>query len=83
MSTKLDWVDAEELAAHVCGLDTENYTSEKIEDALYDRFECSFEQFHEIAEALVKFTPINTSAITGNKYRGFVKDDWFIVKVDA
>ena len=78
----MHWTDAEELAAHVCELDVDNYDSSSIEDALYDRFECSFEQFHQIAEALVKFTPIQTT-LMAKKYRGFVKDDCFIAKEEV
>jgi len=75
----MDWMDAEELAAHIFGF-PDNYDSDKIETALYDKFECSFEQFHKIAEALIPFTVTAKAAISGEEFHGFVKDGSFIAR---
>lgn len=79
----IGWMGAEELAAVVCGLDEDNYDSGQVEDALYEKFDCSFETFHKIAEALVPLTIPATAALSGQSFRGFVKNGSFIVKEDA
>jgi hypothetical protein len=76
---KMDWMDAEDLAANIMGF-PDDYDSDKIENALYERFECSFEQFHKIAEALMPFTIPAKAAISGEVFHGFVKDGAFICK---
>lgn len=78
---KMDWIDAEELAAVMLGIG-EDYDSEKIEDALFEKFEISFEQFHKVAEALMPFTVAAETAIGGKIYCGFVHDGAFIAKMD-
>ena len=54
----MDWMDAEELAVAVLKLDEETADSDKIEQAIFDKFECSFEQFHKIDR---KSTRLNSS----------------------
>ena len=77
----MDWMDAEELAIAVLGIDEEtDPDSNTIEAALFDKFDCSFEQFHQIAEALMPFTISVKSPLTGTVYCGFVKDGMFIAK---
>ena len=76
----MDWMDAEELAVAVLKLDEETADSDKIEQAIFDKFECSFEQFHKIAEALMPFTIPAKAAISGESFHGFVKDGAFISK---
>ena len=84
MTNKLDWTDAEALAAEMLNLG-DDYDSDSVEQALYDNFDISFEQFHEIAEMLIKFTPVQVSPLTDKKYRGFVDaiGTYWIAKVDA
>lgn len=77
---KLDWMDAEELAVAMLALDEETADSSAIEDALYEKFEVSFEQFHKIAEALLPFTIPAKAAISGETFHGFVKDGAFIAR---
>lgn len=77
----MDWMDAEELAIVVCGLnENDDPDDSAIEDALYEKFDCSIEQFHKIAEALMPFTIPAKSALTDTVYCGFVKDGMFIAK---
>lgn len=76
----MDWMDAEELAAAVLGIG-ENYDSEQIEDAIFEKFDVSFDQFHKIAEALICFTPTVTTALGGEICHGFVKDGVLIAKM--
>jgi hypothetical protein len=71
MNNKLDWIYAEALVAEMLNLG--------------DDYDISFEQFHEIDEMLIKFTPVQVSPLTDKKYRGFVDKTgtYFIAKVDA
>lgn len=55
MSNLLLEHEAEELARLVLGLDDDVDDCE-IDDALIDKFNISFEEFHKIASALVMFT---------------------------
>jgi len=80
---KMDWMDAEELAIAILGLDEETADSYAIEDALLDKFEISLEQFHKISESLLPFTIPAQAAISGESFHGFVKDGVFIVKAKA
>jgi hypothetical protein len=75
----MDWIEADELAIAVLGLD-EDADSDVVEQEMADRFEISMESFRSIAEALLKLTPPSTAAVTGTKYHGFVKDGVFVVK---
>ena len=67
---------------HVLGLDEEidETDSDTIEQAIYDKFEISMEQFQKVAEALSDFTVPIQAGISGEYFRGFVKDGYFITK---
>lgn len=76
----MHWMDAEELAVAVLGLDEETADSDTIEQAVADKFEISMEQFQKVAEALMPFTIPAKAAISGEVFCGFVKDGAFICK---
>lgn len=75
----MDWWETEELAAAILGMDEESDSSE-IENAFFDKFEVSLEQFHSIVIALTPFTIPAVAAISGESFQGFVKDGAFICK---
>lgn len=77
---KLHWHDVEELAAAALGLG-DDADSDVIEGGLIDKFDVSFEQFQAVAEALVDFTLPAQAALSGEFFKGFVRDKSFIVKV--
>ena len=77
---KMTWMDAEELAMHVLGLDENAADDVDFDDLMYDKFEISMEQFHKVAEALSAFTVPMQAGISGKMFRGFVKDGYFITK---
>jgi hypothetical protein len=79
---KMDWIEAEDLARVVLDLD-ENADHDAVEQEMANRYEISMEGFQAIAGALLELVPPVKSALTGNEYRGFVKDDFFIVKKRA
>ena len=78
----MDWIEAEELAVEVLGISEESDHTD-IEDALADKLGCSFEQFREIATALMPFTITARTAITDELFHGFVKNGMFICKQKA
>lgn len=45
-----------------------------INDELYNRFGIGFEQFHELVEALLPFTPV-VASLPGGKYHAFVVEE--------
>ena len=71
--------EVEELAIAVLGLPKDS-EFDYIEEVMYNRFECSVEQFAKIADALIPFTIPGTSALTGDLFQGFVEGDVFICK---
>lgn len=68
MVTKTDWTEAEELACKILELDQDSADSGEIEQALYDKYEISFEAFHELADRLLDFT-VPQKTMFGDKYR--------------
>jgi len=76
----MNWMDAEELAVAVLGLDEETADSDTIEQAVFDKWEISMEQFDEVATALMSFTIPAKAAISGETFQGFVKDGAFICR---
>ena len=76
----MDYMDAEELAMNVLGLDDAQADGADFDDLMYEKFEISMEQFHKVAEALEAFTVPMQAGISGKYFRGFVKDGYFITK---
>lgn len=76
----MNWMDAEELAVAVLGLDEETADSDAIEHAVADKFDISMDQFQKVAEALMPFTIPAKAAFSGEAFYGFVKDGAFICK---
>lgn len=72
------YYEVQELACAILNLNYDDLVDEgrenEIENALYEKFEISMEQFFNIVEALLPFTPIVQAAISGNKYHAFVND---------
>lgn len=84
----MDW-DIEELAYRAMGKTEEE--AEKaindgdIDEALYEKYEISFEQYRAIVKDLLPFTPQIKAAISGTLFHAFVdvKQSRAIVKIDA
>lgn len=80
------YYEAQELACAILGLNCDDLVDEgrenEIDEALYDKFEIDMEQFTNIVEALLPFTPIVKAGLTGNLYHAFVneKESLMIVK---
>jgi hypothetical protein len=68
---RVNWMDAKELAEHI--LDMEESDSDDVEQAIYDKFECSMETFEDIVGHLLPLVDKMQSPISGVMYRGFSK----------
>ena len=81
---KIDWIDAEELAAKLCELDYD-YDSDAVEQALFDKYEISFDKFHKLICDLAPMYEVGQSPLSGKKSRGFadIENACFIARVDA
>lgn len=80
------YYEVQELACAILGINYDDLVNEgresEIEEKLYEKFEISMEQFFNIVEALLPFTPIVQAALTGNMYHAFTnnKECLMIVK---
>jgi len=84
----IDW-DIEELAYRAMGKTDEEAEKEindgDIDQAIYDKYDCSFETYCEIVKDLIKFTPLVGSQLTGKNFHAFVdiEQQRAIVKLDV
>jgi hypothetical protein len=77
------WTEAEELAAHVLGLDPDEAGSSEVENKLSDKFGIDLETFQKVADALIPFTVKATTALGGVVCQGYVHGNAFICKREA
>lgn len=72
------YYEVQELTCAILGISYDDLVNEgrenEIEEKLYEKFEISMEQFSNIVEALLPYTPIVEAAISGSKYHAFVND---------
>lgn len=70
--------EVQELACAILGVNYDDLVDEgredEIEEAIYVKFGIDMEQFTNIVEALLPFTPIVQAGLTGNKYHAFVNE---------
>jgi len=64
--------DIQELAAHILNMD-EDSEYDDLEEAIYEKFDCSMETFEDIVSHLVPCASIAKSPISEVVYRGFSK----------
>lgn len=76
---KLDWLEIADLALHICELPDDAELGQ-IDQALCDKFEIGFDQFHAIVERLVPLCVTGSSPLTLKQYRGFAKGDVWLAK---
>lgn len=68
--------DVDELAAHILGIDEDDEDfDDKLEQALYDKFEIGPDQFHSIVAHLAPLCTKAKSSLTDEEYRGFAVED--------
>ena len=72
------YCDVQNLACAVLGLNyfymVGNLEEDKIDKALYEKFNISFEQFYDIVGALLPFTPAVKAALSGGMFHAFVNE---------
>lgn len=79
---KLDWMDAEEIAASICKIKSEE--TEEIETALYEKYEVSAEQYHNIISDLFDRIDFGISPLTDEAFVGFSNEEkncWLAKKI--
>ena len=73
------YYELQELACAILGLDCDELIDEgrenEIDQAIYDKFEISMEQFENIVAALLPFTPVVKAGLSGTMYNAFVKNE--------
>lgn len=78
---KLSWIDIEELAAELAGLDPKSDVDySTIEQALYDKLEMPAEALEVIIKKLFSMLQFGVSPLTSTPYVGFSKDDVWLIK---
>lgn len=74
----MSYWDTQELACAILGLNYDDLVDEgrenEIDEALYEKFEISMEQFENIVEALLPFTPVVKAGLSGKMYHAFVNE---------
>lgn len=70
---RISSMDLEELAADICGIEADD-TSE-IDDALYQKFNITLEDFQNLMDALWPMLAVGISPITETPYAGFLNEE--------
>jgi len=68
---KIDWTEAEELAAAVLEMSTDDVISEDIEIALAEKFNIDIDGFHQIAQKLFDMIAVGISPLTNKALIGY------------
>jgi hypothetical protein len=76
---KLHYFEVQELAIHICKLPVDA-EDDQIEETLYDKFDISMDQLHNLAEVLVPLCAVGQSPLTEKWYRGFGNGDMWLAK---
>ena len=75
----MNYFDVQELACVVLDLDYDTLVDEgresEIDEALYEKFEISMDQFYDIVKALLPLTQPVQGGLSGTLYNAFVKHD--------
>ena len=74
---KLNYIDIEELACEIIGLDYDEIDADTtiIDEALIDKYGLDIEQFTELINDLIHRIAISESPISNEKYKGFLNND--------
>ena len=80
---KLDYFSYEELLMGMFGISDDDYEATDFDTLTCEHFEVSFEQFANIVDSLLPYTPVVNSIMTGKNYHAFLKDNMAINKIEA
>jgi hypothetical protein len=80
---KIDWMDIEMLAGVMCSK-TEDDDHQVIEDAFFEKFDITLEQFENVMEVLWPMLDMGISPLTETPFMGFSnrKEQAWIIKKD-
>ena len=74
----MNYWDVQELACAVLGLNYDELVDDGKEDvidnAIYEKFDISMDQFYDIVKALLPFTPSVKAGLSGEWYHAFVNE---------
>ena len=80
---KIDWTEAEEIAAAILKIKADDDSdSDLIETCLADKYNISFDDFHEIVDKLFSLITINASPLTDEISIGFGNKGVWLAKKD-
>ena len=71
---RIDWRDVDELAASLCEI-SEDAEHSEIENAFYEKYDISLEQFEEVVRDLFERIDFGVSGLTGTPFVGFSTKD--------
>ncbi len=75
MNTQLDNFDIDELAAELCGLDSDKVDVNDIDSALIDKWDITLDQFQNVMKAVWPLLAIGVSPLSEKAQLGFVNKD--------
>lgn len=77
---QLHWIDIEELAANICGIDAED---SDVEEALYEKYEISSVTYHAIVQDLFDRLDFSISPLTRTAFIGFADKRFWLIKKEV
>ncbi len=83
MATRLDYMDVQEIADSITGVDNEDLDLSITEEAIINKFDVGFDAFHEIVEAIFDKIDFGLSPLTQEAYVGIAGDGMWHVKKEV
>jgi len=83
MSQKIDYMDAQEIADSITGVENDDLDLDITEKAIYEKFDVTFESFHQIVEAIFEKIDFGLSPLTQEAYVGIAGDGMWHVKKEV
>ncbi|HBU9965156.1 MULTISPECIES: hypothetical protein [Citrobacter] len=80
---KQDYFSYEELLMGMFNISDDLYETTDFDELAMEHFEVSFEQFANIVDALLPFTALVRSPLSGKNYHAFLKDGIAFIKTEA
>jgi hypothetical protein len=74
-TNKLDWMDINEIASSLCEVKTDDADTSEIEDAIYKKYDVSYEQFHNIVADIFDRIDFGVSPLTQKAFVGISNEN--------
>jgi hypothetical protein len=75
---KIDHFDVEEIVQVICNINTED--SSEIENAIYEKYGCDFDQYHNIVQDIFDKMDFGLSPITQEAFIGIAHNNAWLIK---